>query len=65
MIPVRGEWLECPTCGMQKLLRVAPDTEATALPVFCKRCHNELKINIRQSQSQSQSQEPEPEPEPE
>lgn len=57
MIPIRGGWLECPNCGMPKLLRVEKNTQATALPVYCKRCRKEIKINIRQSQSQ----EPEPE----
>lgn len=55
LVPIKRGWLCCPACGLDKLLRVEPNTRAAALPVFCKRCHREFKINI-----ESQSQEPEP-----
>jgi len=40
-------WVHCPVCKQNKrLLRVLPDTTATCLPVYCKRCRREVVLNI-------------------
>lgn len=49
MLVVRGGFLQCP-CGNRKLLRVEPDTEAHALPVWCRKCQRELLIDIARGQ---------------
>lgn len=58
MVTVReGGWVVCPECQRRKaanpnwrenrsLMRIAPDTEATALPVYCRKCQTEIKLNI-------------------
>lgn len=45
-------WLRCPRCG-QKVLRLMPETQATALPVYCKHCKTETIVNIDLSLSHS------------
>lgn len=50
--PVQNGWICCPDCGSwKKLLRVDEDTEARALPIYCNRCKQEFKINIRSSRA--------------
>lgn len=57
MLVVRDGWLECPVCRARRLLRITPELTARNLPVFCRRCKNEIKVDIEQGQSfQSQSQ---------
>ena len=43
---VRGGWAMCPLCGKGKLQRVLPTTSAKNLPRYCKRCHQEIVIDI-------------------
>ena len=49
IFPVAGGFLTCPNCGKQNLLRVTKETEARALPIYCKHCRREYKINIRRA----------------
>nr|WP_325305677.1 cysteine-rich KTR domain-containing protein [uncultured Oscillibacter sp.] len=45
-------WVTCPVCKRnRRLLRVEPDTAATALPVFCRDCKTEIILNIERGQS--------------
>ena len=48
---IEDGWVICPGCHRQKLLRVLPDTSATHLPLYCKRCRREHIVNIYQSLS--------------
>lgn len=49
---VRDGWVTCPVCLRNKhLLRIDPDTEATALPVYCRDCKTEIIVNIARGQS--------------
>ena len=51
-IIVRDGWVTCPVCLRNKhLLRVDPDTEANALPVYCRDCKTEIIVNIARGQS--------------
>lgn len=43
---VEVNWIACPNCGHKKLMKVRPDTVASNLIVYCKRCKNENLINI-------------------
>lgn len=47
ILTVEGGWLACPVCGRNhRLLRITPQTQARDLPLFCKRCGNEILVNI-------------------
>ena len=49
---VKDGWVTCPVCRRNKhLIRVEPDTEATALPVYCRDCKTEIVLNIARGQS--------------
>lgn len=51
MYPVQQGWLACPTCRRNKhLLKVAPETEARSLIVYCRDCKTEHKIDIAKGQ---------------
>ena len=51
-IVVRDGWVTCPVCLRNKhLFRVNPDTEANALPVYCRDCKTEIIVNIARGQS--------------
>lgn len=41
-----GGWIPCPNCGNHKLLHVRDDTRAANLVAYCKRCRNEILINL-------------------
>ena len=48
---VKDGWVACPVCLRNKhLLRIGPDTEATALPVYCRDCRTETMVDIEQGQ---------------
>lgn len=56
ILTVRNEYLICPFCGNKRLLHINADTEATALPVYCRKCSREILINVHRGQcSRSQS----------
>ncbi len=40
------QWLVCPACGVGKVLKLLPSTEAKNLIVFCRVCHKESIVNI-------------------
>lgn len=49
---VKDGWVTCPVCLRNKrLLRIDPDTEATALPVYCRDCKQEIILNIARGRS--------------
>lgn len=49
---IKDGWVVCPVCHRNKrLLRIAPDTEAHALPVYCRDCKTEIVLNITRGQS--------------
>ena len=51
-LTVTDGWVACPVCKRnRRLLRVEPDTAATALPVFCRDCKTEIILNIERGQS--------------
>lgn len=50
MLVKRGGFLQCPHCGNRKLLRVADDTEARGLPVWCRKCQREIVVDIVRGQ---------------
>lgn len=51
-LPVKDGWVTCPICKRNhRLLRVGAETEATALPVYCRTCRTEIVLNIARGQS--------------
>lgn len=51
-LTVKDGWLTCPVCKRNKrLLRVAPDTEAKGLRIYCTDCKTELVLDIDRGQS--------------
>lgn len=48
---VKDGWLECPICRRnRRLMRIRPETTASALVVYCKDCRHEIIVNIEQGQ---------------
>lgn len=43
---IRGGWVVCPVCGKKKVQRIAADTVAKNLPVYCARCRCESIVDI-------------------
>ena len=44
-------WLICPVCRMnRRLMRIEPDAEATGITVFCRRCKNEIRLNVKKGE---------------
>jgi|GEM_PF-5755407 hypothetical protein len=39
-------WIRCKCCK-NNMIRIERDTEATQLPVYCRKCKNSFKVNIR------------------
>ena len=49
---VKNGWLTCPACRRnRRLMRVAYDTEAHNLRVYCADCKTELILDIARGQS--------------
>lgn len=47
-----GGWVTCPLCRRNhRLLHITDETEAKALPVYCRTCHREIVLNIARGQS--------------
>ena len=63
MLTIRkGGFVVCPECERRhrlnpawrvnrSLLRIDEDTQATALPAYCRQCQTEVKLNIRRGLS--------------
>lgn len=50
-LTVINGWLQCPVCRRnRRLMRVLPDTEGTRIPIYCRDCKTELKIDIHAGQ---------------
>ena len=39
-------WLQCPVCRRGKLLKLAPDTRASGLILYCRDCKHEVTVTI-------------------
>lgn len=51
-LSIKDGYVICPICRRNRhLLRVTPDTEAHALPVYCRDCKTEVILNIEKGQS--------------
>ena len=51
-LAVKDGWVTCPVCRRnRRLIRITPETEAQALPVFCRDCKSEIILNIERGQS--------------
>ena len=50
MLTVQKGWITCPHC-QKKLQRVAADTSAQNLPVWCPRCRIEYRVQIDRDRS--------------
>ena len=51
-LSVKDGWLTCPVCRQNhRLLRITGDTEARGLPVYCRKCHAEIILDIDRGQS--------------
>ena len=49
---VKNGWLTCPVCRRnRRLMRIAFDTEARNLHVYCTDCKTELILDIARGQS--------------
>lgn len=43
-----GEWIMCPRCHRQRLIRRRENTEIRGALVWCRLCHTEVEINTEQ-----------------
>lgn len=51
VLSVKDGFLVCPRCHRnKKLIRIAPDTTARNLVVYCRSCKSEFKIDISEGQ---------------
>ncbi len=51
MLLVRDGYLICPRCRVnKKVCKITPDTTAHNMPVFCRKCKLEIKIDIDKGQ---------------
>lgn len=51
-ITVRDGWITCPGCQKNhRLLRITDETEAKALPVYCRDCKRTIILDIERGQS--------------
>lgn len=49
MLTVRNGFLICPTCGQNKhLIAIRPETTATNLELFCRKCRKTVTVDISQ-----------------
>lgn len=40
-----AQWYCCPVCG-QKLFKIAPGAFAKGILMLCRKCKNEIEVNI-------------------
>ncbi|MBR2132895.1 MAG: hypothetical protein IJ955_10265 [Oscillospiraceae bacterium] len=40
----------CPVCRGKMSLKVLPETSGINIPAFCRRCKNEIRLNIDRGQ---------------
>lgn len=51
-LTTKDGWITCPVCHRNhKLLRIDDDTEAIALPVYCRDCKTEIVLDIARGRS--------------
>ena len=49
---IKHGWITCPNCRRNhRLLRITDETQAKALPVYCRTCRMEVILDIEQGQS--------------
>ena len=41
-----SKWCKCPKCGNPHFLKVLPNTKICNFPAYCKKCKNEIVINV-------------------
>lgn len=57
MLTVRNGWVACPICKNFRLMRITSATEGHEIPIYCRRCRNEILIDVHEGMSwESQSQ---------
>lgn len=49
-LTVQEGFLICPTCRFKKMQRIRPETEGVRVPVFCRKCKQEMLVDIRKGQ---------------
>ena len=42
------EWILCPVCGNKTRIKIYDDTVIKNLPLFCHKCKQETRINVKQ-----------------
>lgn len=40
-------WLLCPVCGAKTRVQLLRETELKAFPLFCPKCRQECRINVK------------------
>lgn len=50
-LSVENGWAACPICGNRHLVRILPTTALTDAVLYCKKCKQELLVNIEPSAS--------------
>jgi transcription elongation factor Elf1 len=48
MLAIKDGRIVCPVCGFKTGYAVLPESEASNLPIFCKRCKWSHTVNITQ-----------------
>lgn len=52
MLTVEDGWLVCPFCKLnRRVMKIDPDTVAMRLPVYCRSCKREFRVDIQKGQS--------------
>ena len=41
-----SKWCKCPKCGNPHFLKELPNTKICNFPAYCKKCKNEIVINV-------------------
>lgn len=57
MLAVNDGYLVCPYCRAGKLQRIRPETRASRLQIYCRKCKHEILVDIEEGKCfQSQGQ---------
>ena len=52
MLTVEDGWLVCPFCKLnRRVMKIDPETVAARLPVYCRSCKREFRVDIQKGQS--------------
>lgn len=47
-LTVRQGYVICPNCRRKRLLRLLPRTRASSVALYCRHCHQEVVVDIRE-----------------